>query len=168
VIVCGRLQGDVKPSPLFSEGTVLQQGVPIQVWGTASAGENVTVRLDGQEASATADKDGKWKVRLPTREAGGPYELSISGNNTLNFGNVMVGEVWVCAGQSNMAFDLKGADNSAAEMASANYPNLRVFRVGQKGYALPQSTLPPGKWVSCSPETAGGFPAVGYYSGATC
>lgn len=104
LVLCGSLKAEVKPSPLFSEGAVLQQGVPIPVWGSAAAGETVTVRLDVQEASATAGKDGKWKVLLPAHEAGGPFVMTISGCNTLTIGNVMVGEVWVCAGQSNMAF----------------------------------------------------------------
>ena len=166
VAPCGQLRADIKPSPLFSEGAVLQQGAPIPVWGTANAGERITVLLDRQEASATAGRDGKWKVHLPPREAGGPFAMAISGsNNSLTFGNVMVGEVWVCAGQSNMAFDLKEADNAATEIPKANYPKLRVFGVGAKGYALPQTTLSGGKWVECSPQTAGGFTAVGYFFG---
>ena len=165
VALCGRLRADVKPHALFAEGAVLQQGVPIPVWGTARAGEKVTVRLNEQETSTTAGRDGKWKVQLPPREAGGPLVMTISGSNTLTFGNVMIGEVWICAGQSNMSFSLKGADNAAIEIPKANYPKLRMFTVGAKGYALPQTTLPGGKWVECSPQTAGGFPAVGYFFG---
>jgi len=156
---------NVKPCPLFSDGAVLQQGVPLPVWGQADAGEKVTVRFKSSEASATADKTGKWKVQLPEQEAGGSFEMTLSGNNTLTIGNILVGEVWVCAGSSNMAFGLNGADNAAAEIPTANHPQLRLFRVGTKGYALPQSTLPGGKWVKCTPRTAGGFIAAGYYFG---
>jgi hypothetical protein len=164
-LLASATMADVKPHALFSDGIVLQQGVPIPVWGTANVGEKVTVRLAGQEASATVGKDGKWLVRLPPREAGGPFVMTISGDNTLTIGNVMVGEVWVCAGQSNMAFSLGGADTATNEIPKANYPKLRLFGVGAKGYALPQTTLPGGKWVECSPQTAGGFTAVGYFFG---
>jgi sialate O-acetylesterase len=163
--LCGPSRGDVNPSPLFSEGAVLQQGVPIPVWGTADPGEKVTVRLGGQAVSMVAGKDGKWKVQLPPHEAGGPFVMTISGCNTLTFSNVMVGEVWVCAGQSNMAFSLGGADTAVSEIPKANYPKLRIFGVGAKGYALPQTALPGGRWVECSPQTAGGFTAVGYFFG---
>jgi len=165
IAMSGFLRADVNPSPLFSDGAVLQQGVPLPVWGQAGAGEKVTVRFRGAEASATADRTGKWKVQLPAQEAGGPFEMTLSGSNTLTIGNILVGEVWVCAGQSNMAFSLNGADNAAAEIPTANYPKLRLFGVGAKGHALPQTTLPGGKWVECSPQTVGGFTAVGYYFG---
>jgi sialate O-acetylesterase len=160
-----RAWADVKPNALFSEGAVLQQGVPIPIWGTADTGEKVTVRLDGQEASATAGKDGSWMVRLPAHAAGGPFVMTIAGNNTLTIGNVMVGEVWICAGQSNMAYGLDKADNAAAEIPTAQYPLLRTFAVRTKGYARPQATLAGSGWVECSRQTAGTFTAVGYFFG---
>ena len=164
----------VKPNPLFSDGAVLQQETPIPVWGTAKEGEKVTVKFDGQEVSATA-KDGKWMVKLPAHQAGGPFTMTISGENTITITNVLVGEVWVCTGQSNMtfplgvSFPLRGAANAAAEIPTANYPGLRMFTVPTKCAASPQEAVTAkwgaGKWVVCTPATAPSFSAVGYFFG---
>jgi len=153
----------VKPNPLFSDGAVLQQETHIPVWGTAKEGEKVTVKFDGQEVSTTA-KDGKWKVKLPAHKAGGPFTLTISGENTITITNVLVGEVWVCSGQSNMAFPLASAANAAAEIPTANYPNVRMFTVPMKCSASPQEEAA-GRWGSCTPRNAPGFSAVGYFFG---
>jgi sialate O-acetylesterase len=153
----------VKPNSLFSDNAVLQQETPIPVWGVAKEGEKVTVTLDGQTASTTA-KDGKWKVLLPAHKAGGPYEIMISGENTLTIKNVLVGEVWICSGQSNMELHLDKASNAATEIPSANYPMLRMFTVGFKTSANTQEEVV-GKWVVCTPSTARDFSAVGYFFG---
>lgn len=162
-------RSEVRPNPLFSDNAVLQRGIPIPVWGTAGEGEKVTVNFDGQEQSTTA-KDGKWMVRLPAHAEGGPYELTITGANTNRFTNVLVGDVWVCSGQSNMERQLgprqgqKPLINSEAEIASADYPKLRMFTVKQAFSPSPE-TEPSGRWDVCSPSTAAGFSAVGYYFG---
>jgi len=151
----------VTPNPLFSDGAVLQQETPIPVWGTANDGEKVTVRFDGREVSTTA-KNGKWRVALPAHKAGGPFKLVISGENTLTLTNVLVGEVWICAGQSNMGFALGSATNAKTEIPTANYPGIRMFTVATKIAALPQ-TEANSKWAVCSPATVGKFSAVGYF-----
>jgi sialate O-acetylesterase len=92
----------VAPHPLFVDHAVLQQGMPVPVWGTADPGEPVTVEMAGQTVSTTAGKDGKWMVRLPSMQAGGPFTLTISGKNQVVLNDILVGEVWVCGGQSNM------------------------------------------------------------------
>ena len=153
----------VHPNPLFSNGTVLQQDAALPVWGTAAEGEAVTVEFDGQTASTTA-KDGKWKVVLKPHKAGGPFELTIKGENTLSIKDVLVGEVWICSGQSNMAFTLSGASTASTERPLANYPHLRLFTVGHNPSALPL-TEAPGKWTACTPGSAGIFSAVGYFFG---
>ena len=153
----------VRPNPLFSDGAVLQQETPIPVWGTAKEGEKVTVNFDGQEVTTLA-KDGKWNVKLPAHRAGGPFTLTISGENTITITNVLVGEVWVCSGQSNMAFPLGSAANAAAELPTANYPNVRMFTVSLKCSAAPQEEAA-GRWGICTPGTAPGFSAVGYFFG---
>lgn len=161
--VVGSVNADVKPNPLFSDGAVLQQGVEIPVWGTAAAGEKVTVSLDGQEASATADADGKWKVQLPSRQAGGPFVMTLSsGNKTIKLNDVFVGEVWVCSGQSNMEWKLAQAANAATEVPQANYPRIRMFTVPKNVSANPVSEAA-GKWEVCTPATAPGYSAVGYF-----
>jgi sialate O-acetylesterase len=153
----------VKPNSLFSDNAVLQQETPIPVWGVAKEGEKVTVTLDGQTASTTA-KDGKWKVMLPAHKAGGPYEIMISGENTLTIKNVLVGEVWICSGQSNMAFNFDSAANAVEEAPKADYPKLRMFTVPHKNAVTPQTDAA-GTWVECSPASVRRFSAVGYFFG---
>ena len=154
---------EVRPNPLFSDGAVLQQNAEVPVWGTAKEGEKVTVEFDGQSASATA-KDGKWMVHLKPHRAGGPFVLKIAGENTLSINNVLMGEVWVCSGQSNMEFRLSGAANAATEIPLADYPKFRMFTVGRKTAAQPVTEVT-GKWIECSPKTAAAFSAVGYFFG---
>lgn len=101
--------GDVKPSSLFSDHMVLQSGMQVPVWGTASPGERVTVKLNEQEQSSPASSDGKWLVRLPNLKPGGPYEMLITGQNTITITDVLIGEVWLGSGQSNMAFTVSKA-----------------------------------------------------------
>jgi sialate O-acetylesterase len=162
LLVCP-LHSAVKPNALFSDNAVLQQDTPIPVWGTAADNEKVTVQLDGQQISTTA-KDGKWMVQLPSHKAGGPFAMTITGQNTNLFTNILVGEVWVCSGQSNMEFRLNGASNAVTEIQTANYPQLRMFTVNHK-IALNPCDEVVGKWMVCTPATAAGFSAVGYYFG---
>nr|MBA3439988.1 sialate O-acetylesterase [Pyrinomonadaceae bacterium] len=96
------IRAEVKPHSLFSDGMVLQQKMTVPVWGMATTGERVTVEFQGQKVSATAGQDGKWTIRLKPLRAGGPFPMTISGENKIQLGNVLVGEVWLCSGQSNM------------------------------------------------------------------
>ncbi|MCX7008615.1 MAG: sialate O-acetylesterase, partial [Kiritimatiellaeota bacterium] len=123
-VVCSA-RAEVKPHPLFTDGAVLQRGVSLPVWGTAKAGEKVTVELCGQSATATADADGKWMVKLGKCAAGGPFKMVIRGENTITLNNVCVGEVWVCSGQSNMEWPLRSAENGAQVIPNAADPQLR-------------------------------------------
>jgi sialate O-acetylesterase len=164
-------RADVKPAPLFSDHVVLQSGMPVPIWGTASAGEKVTVTLNGQKQSATSGADGKWMVRLTDLKAGGPYEMTIAGNNTITVKDVLVGEVWLGSGQSNMEFTVSqkvarfaGLLNEEQEIAAANYPKLRMFSGKQAKTYEPQASIN-GQWLVCSPETVPGFSAVAYLFG---
>jgi sialate O-acetylesterase len=128
----------------------------------------VTVRLDDQEAVATAI-DGKWRVVLPAHKEGGPFVMTISGENTITATNVMIGEVWVCSGQSNMEFHLGtksfgGDADRETEVPRAEHPGLRMFNVERKTGAAPKEEVS-GKWMVCSPSTVDAFSAVGYYFG---
>jgi sialate O-acetylesterase len=162
---------DVKPAPLFSDHVVLQSGMPVPIWGTASAGEKVTVTLNGQKQSTTTGADGKWMLRLTDLKAGGAYEMSIAGSNTITVKDVLVGEVWLGSGQSNMQFTVSkksagfaGLINEEQEIAAANYPKLRMF-TGKSGMSYePQASID-GQWLVCSPETVPGFSAVAYLFG---
>lgn len=154
---------EVKLNPLFSDGAVLQQNVNIPVWGTAKDGEQVTIQFDGQSVTTTA-KDGNWRVYLKPHMAGGPFMLTVAGENTVTLNNILVGEVWVCSGQSNMQFELQFDAHAAMEASKANYPKLRTFNVKRKNAVQPLAEVE-GKWVECSPASALYFSAVGYYFG---
>src|SRR5215470_1688406 len=117
---------------LFSDHMVLQQGKEIPVWGKADPGEQVEVRLADKQANATADPTGKWSTHFPAMTAGGPFILAVRGKKEVVIKDVMIGEVWIASGQSNMTFSLDGTDNGAAEVASANYPQVRFFTVPKK------------------------------------
>ena len=154
---------EVRPNPMFSDGAVFQQGAPVPVWGTAREGEKVTVKFEDQQVTAVAS-EGKWMVRLQPLKAGGPFQMTIAGDNTVRVRNVPVGEVWVCSGQSNMAFCLKGAANGREEIPLAKYPHLRLCSVPHVTAVEPR-TEAAGKWVECSPLTVPSFSAVGYFFG---
>ncbi len=148
----------------FGDHAVLQRDLPIAVWGTADAGEKITITFDGSETAITTGADGKWLAKLAPRAAGGPYTMSINGSNTITLTDLLVGEVWICSGQSNMEWKVAGAQNFEAEKAAANYPKLRHFGVTKKTSNSPLSTCG-GSWQVCTPETVGGFTAVGYFFG---
>lgn len=167
-------RADVHLSPLFTDGAVLQRGTMVPVWGTADPGEAVTVKLNGKQAVATADDAGHWTVKLPALEAGGPFDLTVTGKNAVVVHDVAVGEVWVASGQSNMEFPLRTfnpADpvygpKSQEEIAKVNDPLLRMFTVPKKvspDVCIDNITGPEGSWKVASPENAGKFSAVAYY-----
>ena len=160
VISCP-LHADVKPNPLFTDGAVLQRGQPVPVWGTARDGENVTVEFAGQSVGTTA-ANGKWSVNLKPLKEGGPFTMKISGDNPVTLHNLLVGEVWVCSGQSNMEWRFSRTHNAKEEGPKADFPGIRMFTVKKKVSAKPLEEAE-GNWVVCSPETVGGFSAVGYF-----
>jgi len=155
---------DVKLPAIFGDHMVLQAGQPIAIWGMAAAGESVTVALGSDKATATAGTDGGWKVSLPARQSGTDLVLKITGKNVVEIKDVVVGEVWVCSGQSNMAMLLKGCQDGVRDSQGANFPMIRTFDVSREVNALPQSDFK-GDWTVCSPETAADFSAVAFYFG---
>ena len=164
-------RADVKPAPFFSDHVVLQTGMPVPIWGTAAAGEKVSVTLNGQTQTATTGADGKWMVRLTDLKAGGPYEMTIAGTNKIAVKDVLVGEVWLGSGQSNMQFTVSkkkagyaGLINEEQEIAAANYPKLRMF-MGKPATAFDPQPVTEGEWQVCSPETVPAWSAVGYLFG---
>jgi sialate O-acetylesterase len=163
VLAASSLHAAVKPNRLFTEGAVLQQGIKIPVWGSANEGEKVTVKLNSQTATTVATQ-GRWMVRLEPQKAGGPYELEISGENNVISKNIMIGEVWLCSGQSNMQFPLKAFPNLASETAQATNPRLRFFTVGQNPSVLPASDTE-GRWIECTPQSVVDFSATAYFFG---
>ncbi len=170
IFAAGTARADVAPNPLFSDHMVLQRGMSVPVWGTAAAGEQVTVSLGGASQKATAGADGKWMVKLPEQKMapdGPPMELTIAGKNTVTIKDVLIGEVWIASGQSNMVFPVAakgpygGLTNSAEVIAAANIPSIRMFTVADKKSADPQATMT-GSWQVATPQTVPNWSAVGY------
>lgn len=156
--------GQLKLARLFSDHVVLQRQKSIPVWGWAKPNETVDVSLSNQTKTTQADSNGKWSVNLSPMEAGGPFELKVSassGNVTIK--DVLIGEVWVCSGQSNMEWTVKQADNFKTERKDSNYPMIRHFYVSHIVETEPQSDLKTGEWKISSPETVGDFTAVGFF-----
>jgi sialate O-acetylesterase len=157
--------GEVKLPAIISDNMVLQQSAEAAIWGWASPGEQVTVTLAGQKAAATADAKGDWSVRLATPKPGGPYELTVTGaDNTITVKNVLVGQVWLCSGQSNMAFPLKASADAGAELPAARFPSIRLFTVAASFQDAPANDVA-GEWRECEPNAAADFSAVAYYFG---
>lgn len=166
VIACfQQLRAEVKLARIFTDHLVFQQNAPIHVWGWAKPGEKISVFLNNQKASVSTGKDGKWKVVLPEMKAGGPYTLTVKGKNQIVLNDVMIGEVWLCSGQSNMQFELKGSKFAKTEIPNSANPKLRQFKIPETMKAAPADDLEGGEWQLSSPETSGGFSAVAYYFG---
>jgi sialate O-acetylesterase len=146
-------RSEVALPAVFSNHMVLQADMAAPIFGTAAAGEEVSVEINGQKKSATAGADGKWLVKLDPMKAGGPFELKVSGKNALTVKDVLVGEVWLASGQSNMRFPFSKVTDAAAEMAKADFPKIRYLSVG-------------GNWVICSPKTCANFSGVAYFFAA--
>ena len=155
----------VKTARIFSSNMVLQQGQVNPIWGWADKGEKITITFAGKTISLKADKLGKWSAKLPSLDYGGPYEMTIKGKNSIQFENILIGEVWICSGQSNMEFNVNTTNNAKVEIAAANYPQIRLFTVDKKVAQKPVEDLEKGDWQICTPATVPAFSAVGYFFG---
>ena len=156
---------NVKLPALFSDNMVLQRDMPIPIWGTAEPGGKVTVLIGDEKEQALVHDDGTWEAILKPHPAGGPIEITISGETTITLKNVLIGDVWICSGQSNMEFTLRRGMNAEAEIAAANYTKIRLITVEQVASETPLNDITTTGWESCSPQTAGNFSAVGYFFG---
>ncbi|WDF59527.1 sialate O-acetylesterase [Flavobacterium sp. KACC 22758] len=157
------VNANVKMPLLFSDGMVLQRDKQIPIWGFADADEKIEVHFNKQIQKTTADKNGKWTLNLKSEKAGGPFELIVIGKNKITIKNILVGEVWICSGQSNMEFQVFKTMNAEKEIADSNYPMIRHFGVAQDLSGKPKDDLKAGKWETATKETVGNFTAVGYY-----
>lgn len=155
-------QADVTLPAVISDNMVLQQQMPIVVWGKAAAGEKVVVTLGRHRAKTRANAQGAWRVRLPAQRAGGPYELTIAGTNRLTVKDVLIGEVWLASGQSNMEMQVASALHAGVEMAAAHFPQIRMFKVKDAFSAQPAGDVQ-GAWQVCDAHTVASFSAAGYY-----
>ena len=156
----------MKLASLFSHHMVLQQGRPIPVWGWAESGQKIRVELAGHTVEAVTGEDSQWMAHLPALDAGGPYTLTVStdGSDPLILKDVLIGEVWICSGQSNMEFGLVSAHNASEEIPRADFPQIRTFKVPKVAAIEPQPDVE-GHWDVCSPKTAPSFSAVAYFFG---
>ena len=157
-------EAEVSLPDLFSSGAVLQQGKPVPVWGTATKGEKVTVSFQDQKVDTTANEDGNWRLKLQPLKPGGPFRLVVKGENTVTVEGVLVGEVWLCSGQSNMGFTLARAHNAAEAIAQANDPQLKLFEVPREATDVPKTSVS-GQWRPVTPATISNFSAVAYFFG---
>ncbi len=154
----------LRPSLLFSDGMVMQRGTEVPVWGWAAPGEAVTVMFDGQSYTTEADADGAWRVRLPAMAAGGPYEMTIQGaDEDMRVRDILMGDVWVASGQSNMEWTVANVNDAETEIAAADDPHIRHFKVPQSWSYAPETTLAGGSWEQADPAHVGNFTAVGYF-----
>jgi sialate O-acetylesterase len=163
--------------PLFASDMVLQRGMEDPIWGWTEPGKQVTVSMNGKTATATAGSDGKWMAKIGPFEAGGPFDLTISGPQTVKLTNVLVGDVWICSGQSNMEMGIANAYDRDHEVAAANYPQIRLFTVPKHVAYEPQPLFKDSerqpqeaKWLVCTPKNImvgdwSGFSAVAYFFG---
>jgi sialate O-acetylesterase len=147
----------------FTDHMVLQRSQAIPVWGWASPNETITVTLDKQVKKIKTPKSGKWMVKFDPMEAGGPYTLTVKGNTTITLQDVLIGEVWICSGQSNMEWELSSSMNAAKEMSQADYPQIRHFKVAHAISNKPLDNVAAAQWKICNPQNTGDFTAVGYF-----
>lgn len=157
------IRAEIAVSGLFSDGLILQRDKPMNVWGSGSPGERVRVQFHGQSVETTTNASGRWQVVLSAEPASTePSELVVAGTNTVRVADVLVGDVWLCSGQSNMAFVVSRGLNARVEIAAADDPLIRQFEVARVPNAEPQEDCQ-GSWQSASPETVANFTAVGYF-----
>src|SRR5659263_422682 len=150
---------------IFSDNMVLQREMNVPVWGSAKVGSRVVVEIAGERAVAYADEKSNWTAYLPCLKAGGPYTLKVSGEQEITFSNVMVGDVWLASGQSNMNFPLLDAKNGEEDAKTATIPDIRLFYVQNELSLKPKADVNGGPWVECDSNRARGFSAVAYYFG---
>jgi sialate O-acetylesterase len=154
---------NIRLPKIFGDNMVMQRDQPLYIWGWADPKEKITVCFHNQSKKVTADRSGKWKITLNPEVSGGPYELIVTGKNNITISNVLVGDVWVCSGQSNMEWPLKNSNNAQQEINQADYPQIRHFKVPNTVAMEPKEDISSGDWKVCSPSTAADFTAVGYF-----
>lgn len=157
---------NIQVDEIFTDNAMLQRDAEVPVWGTADPGGKVKVEVGDASAFAEVDENGDWMVELPALKAGGPFEMHVIGEDTTAFQNILVGDVWLASGQSNMEWALKAeVDNYQEEIANAHYPEIRLFTVEKNRSNEPLKKLNSEGWLVCSPQTIGDFSAVAYFFG---
>jgi len=166
MVTASMVRADVELPSVIGDNMVLQRGQPLPVWGWAKPGEMIAVTFAGQSVATKTDKNGRWQVTLAKIEAGGPLQMAITSQSggKVVLKNILAGEVWVCSGQSNMEWPLSRAKDGRQEIAAAKFPKMRLFQIPKVRSDKPETNCP-GQWKECTPATAAGFSAVGYFFG---
>ncbi|MBU2945510.1 sialate O-acetylesterase [Zobellia uliginosa] len=159
------LQAQVKVAHIFGSHMVLQRNQQNPIWGTAAVGEKITVSIAGNSYQTVTNKNGDWRVKLDALKAGGPYSLTVQGKNKITFEDILIGEVWICTGQSNMQWSVENSNDAELELLAADYPEIRLFSIPLVGSPEKQSEIKDTTWVACSPKTIPKFSAAGYFFG---
>ena len=157
------VRADVTVPALLADHMVVQRGLPVHVWGMAAPQEAVSVTFRGETKSCIADDDGRWSVYLSPGEAGGPFQMNIKASDAITLSDILVGDVWVASGQSNMELTMKWVTNADAEIAAAQYPKIRIFTVKHKPADYPLENVDSKGWAACTPETVADSSAVAYF-----
>jgi len=165
LLISPRVAAEVRLPQILGSNMVVQRQQEVKVWGWGDPREAVTVMFNGQTVKTRTSKDGKWMVALKPMEAGGPFTMTIRGKNTIQLENILIGDVWICSGQSNMEWKVADANNGAEEIMSASHPEIRLFDVPRNIQVKPVDDIPEASWNVCSPESVPEFSAVGYYFG---
>jgi sialate O-acetylesterase len=158
-------KSEVKLSPLISNNMVLQRGKPIKIWGNASPGEKVTVKFLNNTIKIKTNRNGNWQAEFPSQQAGGPYSMEVTGSNKISVSNILIGDVWLCSGQSNMVHQLNIHDVTFAnDIATANYPEIRQFWIPTlTSLEGPKADLPKCEWKAAVGEDVRPFSVVAYF-----
>jgi sialate O-acetylesterase len=156
-------QAETKLPNIFSDGMVLQQGQENKIWGRDNPGQAIAISIADQQLSVTTDDSGNWSAKLPALPVGGPHLLTVAGSSAKIVRDVLVGEVWICSGQSNMQWWVKASNDPDLERIAANFPKIRMINFPQVGAQEPIWSHEDRKWQVCSPQTIDDFSAVGYY-----
>lgn len=150
---------------IFTNNMVLQRDIPVKIWGLGDVGEEIKIVFLGKEYNSITNDSGEWMIKLPSQKAGGPFEIEITGKNSIKLENILFGDVWICSGQSNMYFRTAAAKNAYRDINDANYKKIRLFQIDKDSNYQPKEDLASGEWLECSPETIKGFSAVAYFFG---
>jgi sialate O-acetylesterase len=155
-------RAEIRLPAILTDGMVLQREVPVHFWGVADPGEKVTVEFRGEMKTAQPDALGRWNIYMSPAAAGGPFTLTISGKNTIVFKDVLVGDVWLASGQSNMEWPTERIQNAEAELSNADRPQIRVLQIQKRASAFPLPDAVTKGWQRCSRDTVAKFSAVGF------
>ncbi len=163
LLMAASVSAHVKLPKVLASNMVVQRNAPVTIWGWSDRNEVVTVSFNGQVGKSKANKKGKWQVVLKDMKAGGPFQMTIKGKNTIVLQNILIGDVWVCSGQSNMEMSVRNSNDAEAEIAVADYKNIRLFTVPRTISATPLSDVGEGEWSTCNSQHIADFSAVAYY-----